>query len=112
MLLHSRLHSSFVPFVVLKKNIFRKKLLTNWPFHVNNIFNYSSELVIKLLIQIKDMGRRQVVRHRFLEPTFDGSNPSAPAMFFVFYLLGYQSQLFHHRIPKCFCNMKRGALQY
>ena len=28
----------------------------------------------------KDLGRGQVVRHRSLEPVFEGSNPSAPVL--------------------------------
>ena len=30
---------------------------------------------------LETMGRRQVVRHRVLDPAFGGSNPPAPAIF-------------------------------
>ena len=32
-------------------------------------------------MQTKFLGRRQAVRHRFLESAFVGSNPTAPAKF-------------------------------
>ena len=49
----------------------------------NQIYYLTINFLLKrliLIVRLKLLGRRQAVRHRFLESTFAGSNPAAPAI--------------------------------